>query len=75
MFPFPKTPGLIILSELKKDKKVISQNSGASLYDIGDGIALVEFHTKMNALDDEIFAIAEEALDRAEKEFDGRGGR
>jgi 3-hydroxyacyl-CoA dehydrogenase len=67
----PKTPGLIVLSELKKAKKVISSNPGASLYDIGDGVALVEFHTKMNALDDEIFAIAEEALDRAEKEFDG----
>lgn len=67
----PKTPGLIVLSELKKAKKVISENPGASLYDIGDGVALVEFHTKMNALDDDIFAIADEALDRAEKEFVG----
>ncbi len=67
----PKTPGLIVLSELKKARKVISENPGASLYDIGDGVALVEFHTKMNALDDDIFAIADEALDRAEKEFVG----
>jgi len=67
----PKTPGLVVLSELKKAKKVISENPGASLYDIGDGIELVEFHTKMNALDDDIFAIADEALDRAEKEFEG----
>jgi 3-hydroxyacyl-CoA dehydrogenase len=67
----PKTPGLIVLSELRKAKKVISSNPGASLYDIGDGIALVEFHTKANALDDDIFAITLEALDRAETEFDG----
>jgi 3-hydroxyacyl-CoA dehydrogenase len=67
----PKTPGLIVLSELKKAKKVISENPGASLYDIGDGVELVEFHTKMNALDDDIFAIVNEALDRAEKEFVG----
>ncbi len=67
----PKTPGLIVLSELKKTKKVISTNPGASLYDIGDGVALVEFHTKMNALDNDIFVITNEALDRAEKEFDG----
>jgi 3-hydroxyacyl-CoA dehydrogenase len=67
----PKTPGLIVLGELKKAKKVISENPGATLYDIGDGIALVEFHTKMNALDGEIFTIVDEALDRAEKEFDG----
>jgi 3-hydroxyacyl-CoA dehydrogenase len=67
----PRTPGLIVLGDLKKAKKVISENPGASLYDLGDGIELVEFHTKMNALDDEIFTIFEEALERAEKEFDG----
>jgi len=64
-------PGMVVLSDLKGTKKVISENAGASLYDIGDGVALVEFHTKMNALDDDIFAIATEALDRVEKDFDG----
>jgi len=63
--------GMVILSDLKGTKKVISENAGASLYDIGDGVALVEFHTKMNALDDDIFAITSEALDRVEKDFDG----
>jgi 3-hydroxyacyl-CoA dehydrogenase len=38
---------------------------------MGDGVACVEFHTKMNALDDDIFAIVSEGLDRAETEFDG----
>jgi 3-hydroxyacyl-CoA dehydrogenase len=41
------------------------------LYDIGDGVACVDFHTKMNALDDDIFAIVNEALERLEKDFDG----
>lgn len=63
--------GLVLLKELRGTKKEISKNAGASLYDIGDGVALVEFHTKMNALDDDIFAIASEALDRVEKDFDG----
>jgi 3-hydroxyacyl-CoA dehydrogenase len=67
----PKTPGLIVISDLKKAKRIISENPGATLYDINDGIELVEFHTKMNALDDDIFAIVNEALDRAEKDFDG----
>ncbi len=66
-----QTPGLIFLSEFKGTKKVISTNAGASLYDIGDGVALVEFHTKMNALDDDIFNITLEALDRAENDFEG----
>ncbi len=54
-----------------KDKKVISQNSGATLYDLGDGIAGIEFHTKMNSLDDDIFNMCIEALERVETDFDG----
>jgi 3-hydroxyacyl-CoA dehydrogenase len=63
--------GMVFLKDLKGTKKVISENAGASLYDIGDGVALVEFHTKMNALDDDIFAITTQALDRVAKDFDG----
>lgn len=62
---------VVLLSELKGTKKVISQNAGASLYDIGDGVALVEFHTKMNALDDDIMNMLVEAMDRAERDFVG----
>lgn len=63
--------GFVFLKDLRDTKKEISKNAGASLYDIGDGVALVEFHTKMNALDDDIFTITTEALDRVEKDFDG----
>ncbi|MDP2776436.1 MAG: 3-hydroxyacyl-CoA dehydrogenase/enoyl-CoA hydratase family protein [Anaerolineales bacterium] len=63
--------GFIFLKDLRGTKKEISKNAGASLYDIGDGVALVEFHTKMNALDDDIFNITTEALDRVENDFDG----
>jgi len=70
--PVQRPPELIVLNELKSAGKVISRNLGASLVDLGDGIACVEFHTKMNALDADIFTIVVEALDRAEKgEFDG----
>ena len=63
--------GFVFLKDLRGTKKVIAENAGASLFDIGDGVALVEFHTKMNALDDDIFNITTEALDRVEKDFDG----
>ncbi len=69
--PIRRPEGMVLLSDLKNAKKVITENAGASLYDIGDGVALVEFHTKMNALDDDIFNVMTEALDRVEKEFDG----
>ncbi|MBE0683518.1 MAG: enoyl-CoA hydratase/isomerase family protein [Anaerolineales bacterium] len=63
--------GFVLLKDLRGTKKEISKNAGASLYDIGDGVGLVEFHTKMNALDDDIFAITTEALDRLDTDFDG----
>lgn len=40
-----------ILSDLKKDaSKVVKKRPGASIVDIGDGVLLVEWHAKMNAL-------------------------
>jgi len=62
-----RTPGLILL----KEQTEIAKNAGATLYDMGNGVACVEFHTKMNALDDDIFNMILEALDRVETEFDG----
>jgi 3-hydroxyacyl-CoA dehydrogenase len=61
----------VFLKNLRDTKKEVSKNAGASLFDIGDGVGLVEFHTKMNALDDDISAIVTEAMDRLETDFDG----
>ena len=69
--PIQRPAGLIILPELRAENKVVSENAGATLYDAGDGIGLVEFHTKMNALDEDIFNMLIEAMDRAETDFDG----
>ena len=54
-----------------KSLKVISQNAGATLRDMGNGVACLEYHTKMNALDDDIMNMANETFDRLEKDFDG----
>ena len=62
-----RTPGLVLL----KEQTEILKNAGATLYDMGDGVACVEFHTKMNSLDDDIFEIVNEGLNRAETEFYG----
>jgi 3-hydroxyacyl-CoA dehydrogenase len=69
--PIPTLPGLVLLKEQKEAGRVIKKNPGASLIDLGDGVAGVEFHTKMNALDDDIFTMLQEGLDRAESEFVG----
>lgn len=63
---------LIVLKEMKPAGKVVEKNPGASLIDLGDGVGCVEFHTKMNTLDQDIFSILQKALDRAEfGEFEG----
>src|SRR5258708_16889946 len=47
---------------LKESSRVIRKNASASLIDIGDGIGLVEFHTKANAINDEIAEMLEIAV-------------
>jgi len=42
--------GVIILKSLKEAGREVERNSGASLIDLGDGVACVEFHAKMNAI-------------------------
>ncbi len=70
--PIKRSPAVIVLNEEKAAGKVVSQNPGASLVDLGDGVACVEFHTKMNALDDDIMKMMNEAMDRVGAgEFDG----
>jgi 3-hydroxyacyl-CoA dehydrogenase len=56
---------------LLKEQTVVSKNPGATLYDLGDGVACVEFHTKVNALDEDIFNMILEAQDRTLTDFDG----
>jgi 3-hydroxyacyl-CoA dehydrogenase len=56
---------------LLKQQKIVSQNAGASIRDLDDGVACLEFHTKMNTLDDDIMNMAEEAFNRLETDFNG----
>jgi 3-hydroxyacyl-CoA dehydrogenase len=64
-------PRIILLPSLKEKKKVIKENAGATLVDIGDGVACLEFHTKMNAVDDDIIAMIFDSCDIVEKDFLG----
>jgi 3-hydroxyacyl-CoA dehydrogenase len=44
----------IELARLKSAGRVVRENRGASLIDLGDGVACLEFHTKMNTLDADV---------------------
>ena len=59
--------GMVVL----KQQRVVSQNMSATLHDLDDGVACLAFHTKMNALDEDIMNIAVDAMNRLETDFDG----
>ena len=42
--------GVWSVTVAKKSNGVVKKNSGASLVDLGDGVACIEFHSKMNSL-------------------------
>ena len=69
--PVTLPPGTIILKEEKARGKVIKKNPGASLIDIGDGVACLEFHTKMNAIGGDIISMMNFAVAEVEKNFVG----
>ncbi|MFC5602553.1 3-hydroxyacyl-CoA dehydrogenase/enoyl-CoA hydratase family protein [Sporosarcina koreensis] len=61
----------IDLKRYKKKHGVIKKNSGASLVDLGDGIALLEFHSQSNAIGLDIIQMINFAIDEVEKNFKG----
>ncbi|MEN8163040.1 MAG: 3-hydroxyacyl-CoA dehydrogenase/enoyl-CoA hydratase family protein [Acidobacteriota bacterium] len=72
----PKPDSFIVLESLKRDeKKVIHGNKSASVVDIGDGVACVEFHSalqpRMNPIDDDIMDVMYKGIEVAEKDFRG----
>jgi len=46
----------------KKSNGVVKKNSGASLIDLGDGVACIEFHSKMNSLGSDIVSLITQSL-------------
>lgn len=66
-----ENPKIIDLRKIKKQKGVIKSNSGASLLDIGDGVALLEFHSKNNAIGPDILQMIHFAVDEVERNYKG----
>ncbi|WP_057937044.1 3-hydroxyacyl-CoA dehydrogenase/enoyl-CoA hydratase family protein [Algoriphagus resistens] len=71
---YKEIPGLeefIILDTLKSAGKKIWNNAGASVYDMGDEVIGLEFHTKMNAMGAEVIEGINTAIGLAEKSHKG----
>ncbi|HJZ80927.1 MAG TPA: 3-hydroxyacyl-CoA dehydrogenase/enoyl-CoA hydratase family protein [Pyrinomonadaceae bacterium] len=62
----PASEHRISLQRLKSGGHVLRENAGASLIDLGEGVAGLEFHTKMNTLDADIRQLLSQAIEEIE---------
>jgi len=72
----PRPESFIFFNEIKRDeKKIVFGNKSASLVDLGDGIACVEFHSalqpRMNPIDDEVMEVMYKGVEIGERDFRG----
>ena len=63
----PGAENFIILDNLRASK-VIWKNTGVSVFDIGDGVLNLEFHSKMNTMGGDVLQGINKAIDIAENE-------
>jgi 3-hydroxyacyl-CoA dehydrogenase len=68
--PLPDRPGVIDLAAVRERGGLKKKNAGASLLDIGDGCALIEFHSKMNALGADAIEMIVASVKEARQSFD-----
>ena len=68
--PVPTEPGEIRLSTFhspsNRERSVLEHSDDASIVDVGNGVAVIEFHSKMNTLSDRAVTMIHRALDRVE---------
>ena len=63
-----KDPRHLSLDAVRASGGEVERNGSASILDLGDGVFCLEFHAKMNAIDQDIVAMTYKAVDRAERE-------
>ncbi len=65
--PIREAEGLVRTAALRRAGGALAQSADASLWDAGDGVALLEFHSKMNSLGEGVLAMVRKALDVVER--------
>ncbi|KIP21161.1 putative 3-hydroxyacyl-CoA dehydrogenase [Anoxybacillus ayderensis] len=69
--PVEENEKVIHVQRLKEQKGVIKKNSGASLIDLGDDVALLEFHSPNNAIGFDIVQMINYALEEVDRNYKG----
>ncbi len=67
----PRAPGVVLLSDYKRRAPPVVDNAAASLWDVGDGVACLEFHSKMNTLDLDSLSLIQQSLAVVAQGFKG----
>ncbi|MBA2322294.1 MAG: 3-hydroxyacyl-CoA dehydrogenase/enoyl-CoA hydratase family protein, partial [Deltaproteobacteria bacterium] len=61
----PAHPGRVLLVDVKaREQSIVHRSPNASLVDLGEGVLGLEFHSKLNSLDELLFDAYEKALDK-----------
>ena len=68
--PVPGAEAFIILDNLRENK-VVWSNAGSTLFDLGDEVLGIEFHTKMNTLGSEVIEGINKAITLAAENYRG----
>jgi len=66
--PLPKSLDQISIQESKKQRGVLLSNDGASLIDIGDGVLLLELHSRNMSIGVDILSMIEHSIATVETE-------
>lgn len=66
--PLPKSIDQINIQESKKQRGVLHSNDGASLLDIGDGVLLLELHSRSMSIGVDILSMIERSIAMVETE-------
>lgn len=69
--PLPERAGVLWLPGLRAQGRVVAGNPGASLVDLGDGIAALEFHSKLNTIGEDTLRMVARSLEEVRAHFDG----
>src|ERR671934_976183 len=67
--PLPPRPSDLTAEAMRRRGPAVLSNRRASLLDMGDGVALLEYHSKLNTIDQEIVTLTRDALERAARDF------
>ncbi len=65
--PVPVDERVFVLADLKKSRGVIAGNMDASLIDLGDGVALLEFHSQNQAIGPDLIEMIHRAVEEIKK--------